>query len=615
MSLKKMNAIVRIAIPLVLVITIVLFLFLNTWMNDATARREVGVELNALGSELLHNNDNLIKLVREFVVGFDEGVLSEYESLLKDTDYLDGKLNKMLDFSLSENERSQINQIFGILDELAGIEERAINAYNEGNRSEAAAIIQSVEYSTADLRFAADLKKLLVEINDRVAEEVGALTDRGRIGLIVIAIFFVLAMGAFALVVSWFSRKAYWYDDILDHIPFPISVTDVNRNATFLNKPGEDMLGVKRDKIIGKPCADVWKAGICGTPDCGLDCLNRGQTSTYFSAVGKDFKVEASYLMDTKGKKIGHIEAVMDLTEMLRKQKAEAELVKNIEQICVSVTAASKQIADGSHELAQESSGQATSIERLSSSISDIAQKTKNNAGMAGKAAALANTIKGNAEKGSHQMDEMMSAVKEINAASQSISRVISVIDSIAFQTNILALNAAVEAARAGQHGKGFAVVAEEVRNLASKSADAAKETSVLIQNSVEKAELGARIAEETAASLTEIVNGINESTLIVADIAKSSEEQTAGIEQINKGIDQVAQIVQQTSATAQQSAASSEEMSSQANMLEDLIASFKSGGTSHSRGLGGRAPVLPGRAPAPEQAGASQMGDGFGKY
>ena len=239
------------------------------------------------------------------------------------------------------------------------------------------------------------------------------------------------------------------------------------------------------------------------------------------------------------------------------------------------VHSASKQIADGSQTLAQGSTEQASSIELLSNSISEIAHKTKENADMAGRAAILANTIMESAEKGSTQVSEMMEAVNEINQASQNINKVIKVIDDIAFQTNILALNAAVEAARAGQHGKGFAVVAEEVRNLAAKSSEAAKDTGGLIANSIEKAELGSRIAGETAASLAEIVTGINESTQIVNEIAKSSGEQSVGISQINNGIDQVAIVVQQNSATAQQSAAASHEMTGQANTLEGLISQF----------------------------------------
>jgi methyl-accepting chemotaxis protein len=240
------------------------------------------------------------------------------------------------------------------------------------------------------------------------------------------------------------------------------------------------------------------------------------------------------------------------------------------------VSTGSSQIADGAQALAQGSTEQAATVQELSATISEIAKKTQDNAVMAGDAANLANSIMVNAEKGSRQMDEMITAVNEINQASQSISQVIKTIDNIAFQTNILALNASVEAARAGQHGKGFAVVAEEVRNLATKSAEAAKDTGDLIANSVDKATLGARIASDTAASLTEIVSGITESSAIVSRIAASSDEQNYGIRQINDGIEQVTQVVQQNSATAEQSAASSQELSSQSSMLNELIGQFR---------------------------------------
>jgi len=251
-------------------------------------------------------------------------------------------------------------------------------------------------------------------------------------------------------------------------------------------------------------------------------------------------------------------------------------MFSDINASTAQVSHGSKQIADGAQSLAQGSTQQAASVEELSATISEIAVKTKDSAEKAENAAVLASSIMQNAEKGSNQMNEMTNAVKEINQASQSISKVIKVIDDIAFQTNILALNAAVEAARAGQHGKGFAVVAEEVRALAGKSAEAAKDTGGLIANSMEKAELGARIADSTAESLSEIVSGINESNQLIAEIAKSSEEQSVGISQINNGIDQVAQVVQQNSAIAEESAAASEEMSSQSANLEELILQFK---------------------------------------
>ncbi|MCL1832255.1 MAG: methyl-accepting chemotaxis protein [Oscillospiraceae bacterium] len=286
-----------------------------------------------------------------------------------------------------------------------------------------------------------------------------------------------------------------------------------------------------------------------------LETVSQGNLTT---------EIELLSNTDKMGMSLSHM--VKSLNEMFGEINISTEQVAN----------GSKQVAEGSQSLAQGSTEQASVVQELSAEIADIASNTKANAEMARKAANLSETIKANAEKGSHQMDEMMRAVRDINEASQSISKVIKVIDDIAFQTNILALNAAVEAARAGQHGKGFAVVAEEVRNLAGKSAEAAKETGELIANSAQKAELGTKIAGETSASLTEIVAGINESSQLVENIAVSSDQQSQGIAQINSGIDQVASVVQRNSATAEQSAAASEEMSSQSHMLEELVAKFK---------------------------------------
>ena len=377
------------------------------------------------------------------------------------------------------------------------------------------------------------------------------------------------------LLLHWIMKKIFWYECLLDSLPFPITVTDMNRNWTFVNKAVEDLLGKKRKEVFGRPCCE-WGAAICNTDNCGINCLERGQNTTTFEQWDLNFRVDTSYLIDKKNNKIGHIEFVQNITEMVESQKAEALLVSEIENVASSFISSSKQISEGAQSLAQGSTDQAASIQELSNSIAEISEKTKSNADMAKRAATLADSIKVSAEKGSSQMDEMMDAVNEINNASGQISKVIKVIDDIAFQTNILALNAAVEAARAGQHGKGFAVVAEEVRNLAAKSAEAAKDTGSLIENSIEKANLGVQIASDTSESLTMIVSGVNESNQLVGEIAKSSEEQSQSIGHLNAGIDQVAQVVQQNSATAEESAAASTEMSSQANALKQLIDSFE---------------------------------------
>jgi methyl-accepting chemotaxis protein len=251
-------------------------------------------------------------------------------------------------------------------------------------------------------------------------------------------------------------------------------------------------------------------------------------------------------------------------------------LLGDINHAAEQVNSGATQVSDSSQALAQGSTEQASSIQELTASITEIAGQTKQNATDSNKATQLATDVMANAERGTGQMAEMQRSMVAINKSSEDISKIIKVIDDIAFQTNILALNAAVEAARAGQHGKGFAVVAEEVRTLAARSAEAAKETTGLIEGSIDKVQEGTKIANETADALDEIVGGITKVNDLIGNIAKASNEQATGIAQINMGVEQVAQVVQQNSATAEQSAAASEELSGQSVLLKNMIDQFK---------------------------------------
>lgn len=249
--------------------------------------------------------------------------------------------------------------------------------------------------------------------------------------------------------------------------------------------------------------------------------------------------------------------------------------LSEIDIAATHVDLGARQISDGGQALAQGTTEQASSIQELTASIGEVAGETKQNAVRANDANELTVRVRKNAEVGNDQMEKMIVAMRDIDDSSNNISKIIKVIDDIAFQTNILALNAAVEAARAGQHGKGFAVVAEEVRTLAARSAEAAKETTGLIKGSIEKVEVGTKIADETAESLKEILNEIEKVTSLVGDIARASTDQAAEIVQITQGIEQVAVVVQNNSATAEESAASSEELSGQAEMLKQMVGAF----------------------------------------
>jgi methyl-accepting chemotaxis protein len=251
------------------------------------------------------------------------------------------------------------------------------------------------------------------------------------------------------------------------------------------------------------------------------------------------------------------------------------DILNQVKSSSSEMASGSSQVSDSSQSISQGATEQAASLEQITASMNQMKTQTKQNADNATQANQLAQSAQNGAEKGNEMMNNMLGAMSEIDDSAQKISKIIKVIDEIAFQTNLLALNAAVEAARAGVHGKGFAVVAEEVRNLAARSANAAKETTELIEGSIKKVNAGTSVANTTSESLKEIVGGIGKVTDLIGEIAAASNEQALGINQVNQGLVQLDQVTQQNTANAEESAAASMELSQQANQLLEILKQF----------------------------------------
>ena len=263
--------------------------------------------------------------------------------------------------------------------------------------------------------------------------------------------------------------------------------------------------------------------------------------------------------------------------------KTLAKMLDSLNDILGQVNSSIEQVASGSSQVAQASQSlsqgateQASSLEEITSSITEISSQAKQNADNALQANGLSKQAMGNAEGGNKQMQDLVTAMGDINKSADMIKKIVKVIDDIAFQTNLLALNANVEAARAGKYGKGFAVVAEEVRNLAGRSATSVQETTQMVEEAMKNIDTGNKLVDATAKQLAEIMNSSSRVADLVEEIATASKEQTQGLDQINQGLGQIDQVTQSNTANAEESASAAEELASQSQQLKAIIGRFK---------------------------------------
>lgn len=528
----------------------------KTDINYSNLYTNFGVAAGDIGEVSIAYQRSRINL-RDLVI--DRGSADRQKYVDKIRDYDKVMLDKMTDFEKSlqtEEARNEFNNLKASIEKFSPIREKIITfAINNQEdqaiallRGEGAAIAQEINDSIQRL---IDLKVTTgFERSNQYSKE----TQNTIIVMISIVVVAVIASIILGLFVSRIISKPV---SKMVEAANMLALGDVNANVQADTKDEIGSLAESFVKMITNIRGQAMAAERIAAGDLTIDVAVKSEN-------------------DLLGKK---------LAEMVEKNN---EILTNISMASEQVASGAKQVSDSSITLSQGATEQASSIEELTASIEEISAQTNQNANNANQANTLAEEAKANAIQGNDQMKEMLKAMEEINESSANISKIIKVIDEIAFQTNILALNAAVEAARAGQHGKGFAVVAEEVRNLAARSANAAKETTDMIEGSIKKVEGGTEIARETAEALNKIVDGVAKVANLVNNIAIASNEQASGISQINQGVMQVSQVVQTNSATSEESAAASEELSGQAELLRQQVSRFKLKRNSHKsyRGL-----------------------------
>jgi methyl-accepting chemotaxis protein len=300
---------------------------------------------------------------------------------------------------------------------------------------------------------------------------------------------------------------------------------------------------------------------------------------------------DLSYAFEAQGKS----ETGLLLRALKDMQAGLVQVVSNVRHGSESVATASAEIAQGNQDLSSRTESQASALEQTAASMEELGSQVKQNADNARQANQLALNASSVAVQGGEVVGQVVQTMKGINDSSRKIADIISVIDGIAFQTNILALNAAVEAARAGEQGRGFAVVASEVRSLAGRSAEAAKEIKTLIGASVERVEQGAALVDKAGTTMDEVVSSIRRVTDIMGEISSASSEQSAGVAQVGEAVTQMDQVTQQNAALVEQMAAAASSLKSQANELVQTVAVFKLNAGEHHP-IGMKADV---RAPA----------------
>lgn len=416
------------------------------------------------------------------------------------------------------------------------------------------------------------------KFEDRIADIINVSQSLSKQSLIrsaviavVILIFAVVIGSVFA---GWVNRsieaRDFRYRQILDVSTDPILVVDMNMNILFVNQLGLTLLKKQLADCIGQNVEELWKP-IIGNhyEQCGIRLLlSEGKTLSRIELGNRYWDVTSNYITNVRGTKDGLIEIFKDVSD----RENVYHLIQRVDELIKSTVEHTSNIADASEQLSQGANQQADSLNSITGNMRQMNERTEKNVTHTIDANDLSQNAVQTATLGQQQMQEMVTTMNQISVNAQNMQKVLKTIDDIAFQTNLLALNAAVEAARAGIHGKGFAVVAEEVRNLAARSAKAAKETEELIVKSNQQIEGGVLVVDQTSQALNKILLQISDISGLISLIANASQEQSAEVNRISQTLDTLDQITQQNIKISSTTEKASQQLASEVGELQNLM-------------------------------------------